>query len=199
MLKVSIVIPWHFMENWETYLIRCLLSIEAQSFKDYEVIMTKAGSMPVNTNRAMESAKGEIVKILYMDDYFAHADSLKNIVDSFTVKTTWLATGCLHQELGKEPTAYHSPFYNDSIHEGINSIGSPSVVAIKRECIMNFDEKLSWLLDCDLYKRLHNTYGEPILLDEPNIIIGLHPGQTSNLMSLEDKNKEAEYVRAKYE
>lgn len=187
------------MENWETYLIRCLLSIEAQSFKDYEVIMTKAGSMPVNSNRAMNAANGEIVKILYMDDYFAHANSLKNIVEAFTEETQWLATGCLHQKLGEEANTYHSPHYNDSIHEGINTIGSPSVVAIRKKSLLNFDPKLSWLLDCDLYKRLHDNYGEPALLDEPNVIIGIHAGQTSNLMSLEDKNKEAEYVRAKYE
>lgn len=187
------------MENWETYLVRCLLSIEAQSFKDYEVVLTQSGTMPVASNHAMKSARGEIVKILYMDDYLASADSLKRIVESFDDDTHWLATGCLHQKLGGEPYSYHPPHYNNSIHEGINTIGSPSVVAIRRESLLFFDEKLSWLLDCDLYKRLHEKYGDPKLLDEPNVIIGIHEGQTSNLMSLQDKKKEEEYVKQKYE
>lgn len=200
MPKVSIVVPFHWMKNWEFHLMRCLMSIEAQTFTNYEIILTKAGSMPVNTNRAMAAAKGEIVKILYMDDMFAHADSLKRIVESFTPETHWLATGCLHEHsFDGNPKNYHSPFYNDTIEQGINTIGSPSVLAMRRASVLFFDEKLSWLLDCDLYKRLNENYGAPDLLDEPNVIIGIHDGQTSNLMSLKDKKKEEEYVRQKYE
>src|SRR3990167_8083106 len=93
--KISVVVPFHFgMKNWQLFLTRCLESIEEQTFKDYEVILTKSGKMAENTNRAIQGAKGEIIKILYVDDYLAHPESLKNIAENF--KGGWLVTGCVH-------------------------------------------------------------------------------------------------------
>jgi UDP-glucose 6-dehydrogenase len=97
-MKISIVIPFHWMENWPQMMERCLKSIEAQSFKDYEVVLIKHSTMPVTSNRVIESAKGELVKVLYMDDYLAHGNALQEIVDNFSEKTQWLVTGCLHDE-----------------------------------------------------------------------------------------------------
>src|ERR1700677_4323769 len=95
MAKISIVVPFHWMKDWEFFLNRCLKSIEIQSYKDYEIIFMKVGSMPETSNRVIESAKGEIVKILYMDDYLAHEESLQKIVEVFG-ESKWLVTGCLH-------------------------------------------------------------------------------------------------------
>lgn len=193
--KVSICIPFHWMENWPVLLSRCLMSIEAQSFKDYEVILVKSGSMPATTNQSMQSAKGELIKVLFMDDYFATANSLKEIVDNF--KGNWLITGCIH-DLNGEVGNYHEPKYTEKIYTGDNGIGSPSVLTMSREKLLTFDESLSWLLDCDLYKRLYDSYGPPTLLSTPNVIIGLHDGQTSVLMSDKEKQKELDYMNKKY-
>lgn len=196
-MKVSIVIPWHFMDNWEYFLGRCLKSIEKQTYTDYEIILTKTGSMPVNTNRALKAAEGDLIKVIYMDDYLTDKDSLKNMVERFKDDTHWLVTGCLHDD-GEHIFNYHKPEYNDRIIEGINTIGSPSVLMMRRNSLMLFDEKLSWLLDVDLYARLYAMYGEPTFVPEPDVIIGLHAGQTSNLMSDAEKLKEQQYVQQKY-
>lgn len=185
------------MENWPFFLERCLKSIEAQTFKDYEIILVKHSTMPVTSNRAMESATGELVKILYMDDYFAHGYALQDIVDNFTKESTWLVTGCIHDD-GTNVTNYHTPEYTKDISTGNNKIGSPSVLTYKREGCLLFDTTLSFLLDCDLYKRLHDTYGPPTVLDSPNVVIGLHPGQTTHVMSKEAKLQEFEYLKEKY-
>ena len=92
--KISIVIPMHWMKNWQFFLNRCLGSIEQQTYKHYEIIITKSGRMAENTNAGIEKATGDIIKILYMDDYLSHADSLKNIAEGF--QGGWLATGCVH-------------------------------------------------------------------------------------------------------
>lgn len=197
MKKVSLVIPFHWMDNWQYLLGRCLRSIEKQSFKDYEIILLKVDSMPNTTNRGIESAQGELVKILFMDDYFSHENSLKEIVDNF--EGQWLVTGCIHDTGNGIPKNYHSPSWNDQLYTGINSIGSPSVLTIKREGILFFDDKLSWLLDCDLYKRLYDCYGLPTLLNTPNVVIGIGPHQTTNHLSDERKKWEHEYVRQKHE
>ena len=197
--KISIVVPFHWMAGWSYFLDRCLKSIESQTYKNYEVILVKAGTMPVTSNRAIESARGELVKIIYMDDYLAHPDSLKKIVEHFPKEAHWMATGCLHQIGDKTPGTGHLPEWNDSIQTGNNTIGSPSVITLRRAGALFFDEKLSWLLDVDLYRRLYDTYGAPVLLNDMNVVIGLHEGQTSNLMPQAAKLSEHEYLYKKYE
>lgn len=195
--RISIVVPFHWMENWSFFLERCLKSIESQSFTDYEVILVKHSTMPVTSNRAIESAEGELIKILYMDDYFAHGGALQEISDSFTKESNWLVTGCLHDD-GTHVGSYHEPTYNDRIFTGLNTIGSPSVLTLRKESRLLFDTSLSWLLDVDLYKRLHDSFGSPTILNVPNVVIGIHKGQASNTMSDADKLLEHSYLHTKY-
>lgn len=195
--KISIVIPWHFMENWHYFLTRCLVSIEMQTFKDYEVILTKAGLMPVNSNRAIECAKGDYIKVLYMDDYFTNENSLQELMDAITEETKWLVSGCIHDHGDGYLRNPHIPSYSKDIHTGNNTIGSPSVLLMERKSALLFDERLSWLLDCDLYKRLYDKYGLPTILHSPNIAIGIHKGQTSNIMPSEAKLAEHKLLEKK--
>lgn len=196
-MKISVVIPFHWMENWQFLLTRCLESIEKQSFKDYEVVLVKHSTMPVTSNRVIESATGDLIKVLYMDDYLAHGNALQEIADNMG-DSQWLVTGCVHDTGNGELTNYHSPKYTDDIYTGNNGIGSPSVLTMRREGHLLFDTNLSYLLDCDLYERLHKTYGPPKILDTPNVAIGLHKGQVSNLMPDSEKRKEGLYMLRKH-
>lgn len=195
---ISIVISIHDMPNGAFFLWRLIQSIVTQTYKDYEIVIVQEGLMAENTNAGILKAKGELIKILYLDDYFAHENALKDIVDVFLEDDIWLVTGCLHQSGMELPHSYHEPKYTDDIFTGNNCIGSPSVLTFRRGGTEYFDTKLSWLLDCDLYKRLHDKYGLPKILNSPNVIIGLHQGQTSNLMLSEEKQKELDYMIKKY-
>lgn len=190
MAKVSIVVPIHNMENGEFFLWRNINSIMVQSFKDYEIIITKEGKMAENTNAGIKKATGEIIKILYLDDYFARADSLQEIVDNF--KGGWLATGCVHDN-GIGLMNYHKPAY-EGIPSGQNTIGSPSVVAFENKDPELFNINMSWLLDVELYRRLYARYGEPTIVNSANVAIGLHKGQTTHLLTDEEKQSEQKYL-----
>lgn len=192
--KISICIPFHFMDNWQFFLTRCLESIAKQSFTDYEIVLIKHSTMAQTSNRIIESAKGEIIKVLYVDDYLAHADSLKDIVDNF--KGGWLVTGCMHDD-GTGPKNYHKPTFT-GIPAGENSIGSPSVLAFENTDPLLFDTQMTWLLDVDLYKRLYSRYGEPTILDTPNVVIGIGPHQTTHILPDEVKLAEQEYLYKKH-
>lgn len=197
MPKVSICLPTHDMQNKDFFLGRCLKSIEQQTFKDYEVVITENGKgMAPNTNEAIQKAKGDIVKILFMDDFLAHPYSLQNIVKTF--KGGWLVTGCIHND-GVDNFNPHYPTYSAMIHRGENTIGSPSVLAFENKEPLLFDETMTWLLDVDLYKRLYARYGEPTILNELNVGIGLHSGQTTHLLSNKIKRDEYIYLLKKYE
>ena len=194
--KVSCVIPFHWMENWSFFLTRCLKSIEEQSFTDYEIVVMKVGSMPVTSNAVIKACKGEIIKVLYMDDYLAHQNSLKNIVNAFT--GGWLVTGCEHDTGDGFRRNQHFPEWNDEVPKGTNTIGSPSVLAFANEEPLLFDERLSWLLDCELYGRLYKRYGMPTILNDINVVIGLHSGQMTQKLTREEKEAEGVYLLQKY-
>lgn len=194
--KVSCVIPIHDMPNSAFFLKRLQDSLDRQTFRDFEVVMTKEGKMAENTNAAIKRAKGELIKILFMDDYFAHERALQEIVDAFS--GNWLVTACGHDYGDGVWTRPHHPKWNDKILEGINTIGSPSVLTMKNEDPLLFDEKMSWLLDCELYWRMYNKYGPPKILNDINVIIGVGDHQTTHLLTDEEKLAERNYLMSKY-
>lgn len=219
-MKLSVAIPTHSMEDSSYFFRRCLDSLWNQSFQDFEIVVTDNSEddtiekicdwyrtgiryfknpikgMAQNTNEAIRQSRGELIKILYMDDYLAHDNALEKIIRKFSGQ--WLVSGCSHTVTGQERFNAHIPHYCDEIVTGKNTIGSPSVLTIKNENPLFFDEAMTWLLDCDYYKRMYELYGEPVILKDINVMIGLHDGQMTHIMGDEIKLKEHEYINKKY-
>lgn len=151
--------------------------------------------MAENTNAAIKRCKGDIIKILYMDDYLAHPNSLENLVKSF--KGGWLATGCIHDAGDGTPMNAHRPSF-EGIPNGANTIGSPSVVAFENNNPLLFDETMSWLLDVDYYKRLHERYGPPTLVKDLDVVIGTGSHQMTHILTDKEKLDEELYLTKKY-
>ena len=193
-MKISIAIPIHNMESAASFLRRLMQSLEIQTFQDFEIVITKEGKMAENTNASIKKCKGEIIKILYMDDYLAHPDALKNLVTEF--RGGWLATGCLHDAGDGKLINPHRPSY-DGIPYQVNSIGSPSVIAVENNDPLLFDEKMSWLLDVDYYKKLYERYGEPTLLNSLDVAMGIGEHQMTNILTDEQKLAEQDYLNSK--
>lgn len=191
MSKVSIVIPFHWMENWQFFLMRCLESIEKQTYTNYEIILMKVSSMAETSNRVIEGAKGDLIKVLYMDDYFSSDWSLEDIVMHFEKEDEWMITGC--------DTNLH-PQWTDDIETGNNKLGSPSTLTFRNHFEHNllFDENMSWLLDADLYKRMYKKFGRPKILDTKNIMIGQGDHQMTHILTNEEKLAEHNYMKQKY-
>jgi len=192
-IKISIVIPYYKTENSEKFLERCLESIRNQTYKNYEILVPEKGKSSENTNAGIKQATGDVIKILHMDDYFSSPNSLQEIVDLWPFK--WLVTGCIHDDglfFGGEGHLFnrHLPKYTDDIVAGFNEIGAPSVLAFENKDPLMFDKDLVWVLDCDYYKRLYDRYGLPTVLDKVNVVIGIHKGQATNLISDAIKNRE---------
>ncbi len=222
--KLSIAIPTSDMPDKKIFFKRCLNSLWNQSFQDFDIIVTDNSEddeiknicewfrtgiyyyknprkgMAQNTNEAIKRSTGELIKIIYMDDFMAHDNALKEIVDAFTGQ--WLVTTCKHTKSttmsDKHFVNIHVPRYSEDINIGNNTIGSPSVLTIKNKDPLLFDEKMTWLLDCDYYHRMHEKYGLPTILDDVNVIIGLHPDQATHTMGEERKAQEAKYIKQKY-
>ena len=164
---MSVAVPTHEMKNGVKFLTRLLDSLWDQSFQDFEIVVTDNSDgnelkdlceyygstiryfknpekgMAVNTNYAMEKSMGEVIKMIYMDDFLAHEDSLQNIKTHF--KGQWLVTACTHvygfdsdyeQRFNTHIPTFHSI---DDMIEGRNTIGSPSVLTVRNREHLNFD------------------------------------------------------------
>jgi glycosyltransferase involved in cell wall biosynthesis len=215
-MKLSIAIPIHPMKNAEEFLTKTFQALSEQTFKDFDVVITdnstddklknialdkweldvsysknpRTGMAP-NTNEAIQSCEGDYIKILYLDDILAHPDALKNMMDAIGSKH-WLICGT-------DNNPY--PYYTDDIETGNNKLGSPSALLMKNEKMNTplFDERMTWLLDCDYYKRMHNLWGEPAILDGEHVRMGIGDHQMTHLLTEEEKLAEHNYMNKKYE
>ena len=190
---LSIVVPIHQIPNRDFFLGRLQDSLEMQSFRDFEVVITENGRMAENTNSGIRKAKGDLIKVLFMDDYLSHEDSLQTIVNNFALEDHWLVTGCIHDD-GKMVGMPHVPT-TEGLKDNVNTIGSPSTLTFRNEKPLFFDEKMSWMLDVDYYKRMLALYGEPVILSDLNVIIGIHKNQMSNILTDEEKLAEELYIK----
>ena len=194
---ISLAIPYHDTENSALYLSRLLLSIGEQTYKDYEIVLTKEGPFAKNHNAAIQKSNGEYVQMLQMDDYLAHPDALQNIVDGFKGGKEWQITACIHNINGA--LGYpHLPEWTDDIYTGNNRLGSVSTLSFKREKALLFEEPLTWVVDCDLYYRLYKEYGLPNILESQNVVITERPDRLSNTLSKELKADEVKYLIKKH-
>src|SRR3990167_7265142 len=190
-MRISIVVPICHRPDKNVVLKRCLDSIKKQTFKDYEIVMPENGlGWSANHNEGIRIAKGELIKFLHMDDFFSHEHALRDIVGAFKEDVKWLTTSCGHTLDGIE--------WIDDIYTGNNKIGGPSVLTIRNDDPLFFDENLTWTVDVDYYWRLYKRYGEPTILNNISVIIGLSPNQATNTLSDELKAKEMEYTTNKY-
>lgn len=197
MTKISIAIP-----TWECYgegprLLNDLLrTIEIQTFKDFEVIISdhsvddevlneiknfensinfnylknsdNRGNSPANLNKAIERCNGELIKIMFQDDFFYDDEALEKIVNAFfNSDKQWLLNGTNHTADDGHSFYWELfPSFNEDLIKGVNTISSPSVVTTKKECILKFDENLKYLMDVDFYYRMKQTFGEPIFYND---------------------------------
>lgn len=207
-MRISICLPIHKMKGREEFLKKTFEMLSKQTFKDFEVVITDNDSgrfdrfglevnysfnprkgMAQNTNAAIKRCKGELIKILYLDDHLADENSLQDIVDNFKDEDMWMITGT--------STNPH-PYYTGDIHKGNNKLGSPSALTFRNKEPMFFDEKMTWLLDCDYYKRMYDKYGEPKILDKVNVVMGIGDHQMTHILSDSQKKLEDDYMSNKY-
>ena len=160
----------------------------------------RRGSSSANLNSAFEASRGQIIKILFQDDYLFGSDSLSKMLIAFEDHAiSWAACGTTVTTDGVNFGPEIIPKFHDQIHLGENTISSPSVIAMRREAWKDFDKNLLWLMDVDLYKRLYFDNGPPFIIADILVVNGLGPHQVTNTR-VSDRRKRLElgYVRLKH-
>ena len=230
-MKISIAIPtWESYGKGAEFLDDLLRTIEIQTFKDYEVCISdhsednsifdkvvefedridfcyeknknNKGNGPANTNRAIKMCSGEIVKVMFQDDFFYDDEALEKIVNEFdNSDKMWLVNGCNHtQDDGQSFYWEMYPTGNDKLLEGVNTISSPSVLSFRKEVENRFDETLVYFMDCEFYYGMNDKHGQPIFLND--VLVSNRVGDhqiSSNLGDREDYiSRETKYCMEKY-
>lgn len=227
MKTISVTIPTYEMKGLGHIFLKKSLDILCnQTFKDFDVVISDNATtdiiknvcieykeklvinyfknddplhgMSSNINNALKNATGDIVKILFLDDFLSSEKSLEIIANNFDLKEdSWLATGCIHTKDGISFYYPHYPSYNKKVYLGKNTIGSPSVIAIKNQRKLFFDENIHWLMDCDFYKRYYDHFGAPKLIDDITVAIRTGKHQVTDSVTNALIEKERLYVENK--
>jgi glycosyltransferase involved in cell wall biosynthesis len=173
------------------FLRRLLLSVFEQSFADFEVVVTddspndavgqwlsthftdkrlryfknpEALGTPENWNAAIRHAKGQWIKLMHDDDWFAHEHALRQFFDA---------------TLAHPAQFYFSDYCNVDVNDpkctqafrlsrwrwkciekapqilyARNRIGAPSVTLVSRNIAETYDRQMKWLVDIDYYIRI---------------------------------------------
>lgn len=232
MTKISIAIPtWESYNNGEQFLDDLLRTVEIQTFKDFEVVISDhskddyllpkikefedkfdikyyrnendRGNGPANMNNAISKCSGEIVKIIFQDDFFYDDEALEKIYYSLSDSDRmWLLNGTNHTK--DDGNSFYwdlYPKFNDDLLKGVNTISSPSVVSFKRQSEVVFDETLVYFMDIDYYYGMREKYGDPVFYNDI-LVTNRFPHENSISSNITNKKEmmsaESEYCFEKY-
>ena len=157
-----------------------------------------------NLNNAIKLSDGEVIKILFQDDFFfPDPDSLFRCVSPILEgRARWTACTTLHTRDGTLLENPIVPVFHERIHYGKNTMSSPSIISILNDDVPEFDNQISLLLDVDWYKRTHDLHGDFHLVKEPCVVNRLHENSISNTVNKNTEEvllKERDYIKEKYE
>lgn len=195
-------------------LQRLLDSIVKQTYTDFEIIITDdspddsvkdlvimfsdslainyyknepAVGTPGNWNIAIQKAKGEWIKLMHDDDWFAVPDALQIFSDAaVNTKCNFIFSACNNiYESGKEVNEFLSGWRKDMLEDNIlnlfylNVIGHPSTVMHRRDNNLMYDTQYKWVVDIDFYIRYLQQHKDYIYIPEMLINIGTDDTQVS--------------------
>jgi glycosyltransferase involved in cell wall biosynthesis len=223
---ISIAIPCYEMNGRGIEMLEYSFNkIREQNYKDFEVVISdhsmddkieglckiwsdkfsinynrfeeKRGSAPANANNCIRNSHGDLIKLLFQDDYLYDSDSLQKTVDSFDDRHMWLVSSYMHTRNRIEYFNEHVPVLNERIHLK-NLIGFPSCLTLRNKDVIFFNEDLTWVFDCEYYKRLFMTFGGPVFLRDITVVNYLWEGQLTHSVNPEIRYKEKQFVANLY-
>jgi glycosyltransferase involved in cell wall biosynthesis len=224
-LKISVIIPaYEAYGRGVEFVSRGIQSVLKQTFQDFEIVVSdhsvddkirnsvkslknhniiyirnpkKIGSSSANMNVGIEHSTGDIIKPLFLDDYFYDANALQIIHNAFKHEVKWLVCGNISCDDTGKFFRHFIPKWDNRIIFGHNTLSTPSCIAYLRGK-SKFDERLIWLMDCKMYQDLYDEYGLPYI--EPKALIAnfLHKDQYTHRMGETVKRTEEALIREEY-
>jgi len=182
----------------------CDLWTEAMALLDIKYFKNDRGRGKIapNLNNALLRSSGLFIKVLFQDDFLYDENSLEHIYNAIEKNqdANWILNGSVHtDEEGIVMYDKMIPKYHDRIYLGNNTISCPTVLTIRNENPLFFDESLNWLVDVDYYKKLYDKFGEPLIVEEVCAVNRNSKVRTTNILTEDEKVKEYFKMMDRYE
>ena len=150
----------------------------------YEKNSKDRGNGPSNTNKAISMCSGDIIKVMFQDDFFYDDEALEKIYNELEFSDKfWLVNGSNHTKNNGNSFYWELyPQWNSDIINGKNTISSPSVLSAKKELFdqIKFDESLIMMMDCEFYFHAKKKFGDPIYYNDILVSNRVHSEQISS-------------------
>lgn len=225
---VSICIPCYEAGGLATSLLNDLInSINNQTYKKFEIVISDHsknddieiflkkfkhlnikyiknnlgyGNSSVNMNNCIKISNGEFIKIMHIDDFFHRNDALEIMINNINNDTIWGAFSFNHLIFDKIEQTMIPKLYFHPVSQVYSLMGCPSISFFRNNNDIFFDENIIILNDFDLYYRLLNRFGDPLIINEVCITIRKHNQQVTNILENYKikENEEALYIKKKY-
>lgn len=208
---ISICIPaYKRPENVD----KLLHSIRVQTFHDFEIILTDdspddsltnlvqnypdlnilyyknptALGTPANWNEGISKAKGEWIKLMHDDDWFASETSLEEFAAATKNEKKFIFSAYSNvfdngrkKELKLFPAQKRQRILNNPLLLlARNIIGPPSVTLIHRSVPEQYDTFMKWRVDIDFYIRLLLKEKDFYVISNPLVNVGISESQVTN-------------------
>lgn len=228
-LKVTICVPVYEMENGERFLVEFLSHLMYQTYKNFDVVVSDQSELreyeyicdtfknvldvryvsgggctcaAENVNNALSFARGDIIKLMYVDDFFVNTDALRAFVVYFDAYPdyNWAICGFTHCDVDK--TKFYDtrqPWFGNKYVNGDNTTGNPSTYAVRRECVLEMDTNLRYIVDGEYFYRSYHYHGDPIIISDILVAFREHEASAFRdpaLIALRDQ--EMKYCEEKY-
>ena len=232
MSKISICCPVYTMKDntAEKFLVEYFSHLIYQSFRDFDIVISDQSegnnlkticdtfshvldikyfkntdgkkNAANNVNNAVRHATGEIIKLIYMDDFLVDQNALRKIAYAFdnNPEGKWFISGFTH--CNEDRTEYfdtRKPWYGNKYVNGDNTTGNPSNYAVRRDCAIEMDDNLLWIVDGEYFYRSYYYHGDPIMIDDVLVCFREHGSSAFRDPKFQELDaKERQYCIDKY-
>ncbi|MEO7922238.1 MAG: glycosyltransferase family 2 protein [Chitinophagaceae bacterium] len=209
---ISICIPAYKRID---FLERLLDSIEIQRFRDFEVVVTddspsgdvknlceeykekfpllyfknkEVKGTPENWNESIRQAKGQWIKLMHDDDWFADEMSLEKFAQTAKEQqASFIFSGYSNIFIeGNRSETYLMNRHHKALLKKDpvnllkkNFIGHPSTTLIKNEMRQWYDSRLKWVVDLEFYIRSLRSGQSYYYIGEPLVNLGMSSEQVT--------------------
>lgn len=206
-MSLTVFIPIYDPDSrFFRYLHECLESINKQGFRpesvtlagsslpnylprlqkefsdlNIEISENNSQSAVDNLNTIPDIVKTTYTKILFQDDVLLSKTVLEHNLKLLDAGSIWVVSSSTHLDSQLHPLPRRvRPRYPFRLSSGINTLGSPSVVALRTDKFIKLNLELKYMYDCEWYLSMAHSFGPPQFLRNDDIGIRIHDHQATN-------------------
>ncbi len=168
---------------------------KSQSGLEIKYIKNPIIGISHNSNNAIANASCDFIKIMYMDDLLLQDNALL-LFESFLHQSAWVVSCTYWIDTNGKVIKPHHPQWNINMLKGTNTMGMPSIMAIRKN-EFEFDPNLKTLLDCEYMWLLYQKFGFAKVI--PLFLVGQRIwAKSTSHMQGNFKSSEYQYLRKKH-